>query len=288
LGIIPPVVIMFPGRHGAWERGGTIDDVRRIAESAERFGYDYMTCPEHVAVPADRESGTTYWDPLPTFGYLAAFTNRIRFATYMLVLPYHHPLDVAKRYGTLDRICGGRLVLGVGAGYLEAEFAMLGADLQGRGDLTDDAIRGIRASFGRAEPVYEGTHFRFSGMVVDPCGVQQPPPIWVGGRTRRSLRRAVELADAWAPFGVSSEQVEDWLSRAARTDAWHRREAPLEVVRSGDGSRFDPIGARAETLAAARELCDSGATSLSLRFRQDSLEHYLDQLEAMAQLVTEL
>src|SRR5207248_1012900 len=110
-------------------KDGTIDDVRRIAEAADRLGYDYLTCSEHVAIPSDAMDlpGPRYWDPLATFGYLAAFTSRIRFTTSVLVLSYHHPLDIAKRYGGLDRISGGRLNLGVGAGYLEPEFRVLGA-----------------------------------------------------------------------------------------------------------------------------------------------------------------
>ena len=100
------------------------------AVAAERLGYDFCTCSEHVAVPVDVAAvrGATYWDPLSTFGYLAARTARIRFATFVLVLGYHHPLEVAKRYGTLDRVSSGRLVLGVGVGSLEDEFVLLGAE----------------------------------------------------------------------------------------------------------------------------------------------------------------
>jgi len=172
------VLSRVTGQYADWECDGTIEDVRQIAEMADRLGYDYLTCSEHVAIPTQGPDlpGPCYWDPLATFGYLAAFTTRIRLTTSVLVMAYHHPLDIAKRYGTLDRISGGRLILGVGVGYLEPEFRLLGAQYEGRGARADDAIRALRASFGRREPSYSGTHFQFSDMVIEPCGVQQDVP----------------------------------------------------------------------------------------------------------------
>ena len=135
LGIITPALTMLPSAHATWEEAAAWSDVVAIAEAADRLGYDHLTCSEHVAVPGVDASvrGGRYWDPLATFGFLAAVTTRIRFATYVLVLGYHHPLAIAKRYGTLDRVSGGRLVLGVGVGTLEAEFTLLGAAFADRG-----------------------------------------------------------------------------------------------------------------------------------------------------------
>jgi probable F420-dependent oxidoreductase len=287
LGIITPVLSLRAGGHAAWERDGTIEDVRVIAEAADRLGYRFLSCSEHVALPAEAEeySGVRYWDPLATFGYLSAFTSRIRFETSVLVLPYHHPLDIAKRYGTLDQICGGRLILGVGTGYAEKEFAALGIAFNNRGEVTDDAIRAVRASFGTRKPAYEGTHFSFRDVIVDPCGVQERVPLWVGGRTRRSLRRAVELGDGWAPFAVPPLQVRDWLALAAQTGAWQQRTAPLEVTLVTEPP-VDPLGAPSATAAVVRELRDAGATTLAVRFVNSSRAHYLEQLEAMTALVT--
>lgn len=281
LGVISPVLTRFPGLYADWEVDATIDDVCRIAGEAERLGYEYLTCSEHVAIPADALDGRggTYWDPLATFGYLAAHTSRIALATVILVLPYHHPLDVAKRYGTLDRITKGRLVLGVGVGYLEPEFEALGIPFDGRNERSDDALRAIKAAFGRPEPSYEGTHYRFSGLVVQPCGVQQDIPIWVGGRTRRSLRRAAELGDGWCPFGVTTEQIATWLGEET---ALRGRDRLFEVAVP---VRLDPIGNPGEAEATAGELQAAGATILSLRFVHKSIEHYLEQLEAMKELV---
>ncbi len=125
----------------------------------------------------------------------------------MLVLGYHHPLEIAKRYGTLDAVSGGRLILGVGVGSLKEEFDLLGAEFEDRGPRGDDALRALRAALSVHEPRYHGEHYAFDGIVIDPCAVQQHVPLWIGGRTLRSLRRAVALADGWAPFAVSLQQA---------------------------------------------------------------------------------
>ncbi|MGO8859674.1 MAG: LLM class F420-dependent oxidoreductase [Acidimicrobiales bacterium] len=290
-GLLTPVLSLSPGKYSPWELDGTIEDVAKIAATAEGLGYDYLTCSEHVAIPVDHEGGfgggqnpgARYWDPLPTFAYLAAGTRRIRFTTLVLVLSYHHPLSVAKRYGSLDRICNGRLNLGVGVGYLKPEFELLGVPFDDRNARSDDALRAIRASFGRTTPEYEGTFFRFSGMVIDPCGLQEDVPLWVGGRTRRSLRRAVELGDVWCPFALSDEQLRSWLDEAAKTDAWNARRRPLDVAVS---TTVDPLRAPLETAARVAALREAGATRLTLRFAHDSFAHYVEQLEAMMELAT--
>jgi probable F420-dependent oxidoreductase len=155
--------------------------------------------------------------------FLAARTSRIRLATSVLVLGYHHPLEIAKRYGTLDRISGGRLVLGVGVGSLAPEFALLDAAWEDRGARADDAVRALRASLSTTRPVYDGEYFRFDSFAVEPCAVQRRVPIWVGGGTLRSLRRAVELGDGWMPFGLSGADITRFLDSVELS-------ADLEVV----------------------------------------------------------
>ncbi len=261
-----------------------IADVERVVTEAERLGYHHVTCSEHVGVPRDvaEVRGATYWDPLATFGYLAARTTTIRLATFVLVLGYHHPLAIAKRYGTLDRVCGGRLILGVGVGSLEAEFELLGAPFSGRGDRGDDAIRALRASLSQPEPAYAGTHFQYSGFVIDPHAVQEHVPIWIGGRTERSLRRAVELADGWAPFGLGTADLEAMLVRARDTAAWARRDRPLEIVLQNERP-LDPVGEPERVLERVERFRDLGTSILSVRFVHHSVEHYVEQLAALPQ-----
>jgi probable F420-dependent oxidoreductase len=292
LGIVTPVVTRLPRAHAAWEETAGIEQIARVAAEADRLGYHHLTCSEHVALPAEvvETRGGTYWDPLPVFGYIAARTTTIRLATHVLVLGYHHPLAIAKRYGTLDRVSDGRLVLGVGVGSLREEFELLGAEFDGRGPRADDAIRALRTSLSQREPAYRGQHYAYDGVVVDPCALQRRVPIWVGGRTPRSLRRAVELADGWAPFGLARAQLADMIARARDTDAWARRTAlagasPFELVLPNEHP-FDPGAEPERVREAAARLAEAGATALNLRFVHHSLDHYLEQLAAMREVVS--
>ena len=281
LGVVTPVLTLLPGAHAAWEDDASWDDVIEVVRAADRLGFDHVTCSEHVAVPEKDAAvrGGRYWDPLATFGYLAAVTEQIRFATYVLVLGYHHPLAIAKRYGTLDRVSGGRLVLGVGVGTLQPEFEMLGAPFDDRGDRADDALRALRASFGLALPTYHGEFHDYDGFVVDPHGLQREVPTWVGGRTARSLRRAVELADGWAPFGLSPDAAADMLRRAAETAAWAERDAPVDVILQS--KPVDPSADLDGAGAVLERLREAGATHATLRFVHHSRSHYIEQLEAL-------
>jgi probable F420-dependent oxidoreductase len=291
LGIVTPAVTRLPRAHAQWEETAGIEEIARIAVEAERLGYHHLTCSEHVALPTDvvDTRGATYWDPLPVFGYVAARTATIRLATHVLVLGYHHPLAIAKRYGTLDRVSGGRLILGVGVGSLREEFELLGAEFDGRGGRADDAIRALRASLSQIAPVYRGEHFSYDGFVVDPCAVQSRVPIWVGGRTARSLRRAVELADGWAPFGLARADLADMITRARDSDAWTARAElpdapPFELVLQNERP-FDPGAQPGRVRDAAGRLVEAGATTLNVRVVHHSLAHYLEQLAAMRELI---
>src|SRR5712692_545142 len=284
-GLATPVVTHHPAHGAAWEADAGPAELVRIARAADRLGYHHLTCSEHVAIPAAVAPirGTRYYDPLATFGFLAGQTTRIRFATHVLVLPYHHPLAVAKRYGTLDRLSGGRLILGVGVGTLAEEFALLDAPFDARGERYEDALRALRAAFGRREPAYAGTHYRFDGFVVDPSGVQPQVPIWLGGRSPRSLRRALAFGDGWDPFRLTRDELAALLPHARGWREWRERAAPFELVltpdRLLDPTAPDERAALADELERYRML---GATIVNLRFRHRSLEHYLEQLEAFA------
>ncbi|ORV89326.1 LLM class F420-dependent oxidoreductase [Mycobacterium interjectum] len=278
LSISTPVVTMLPQISGEWEKQASIDDLAQIAEAADRLGYHHLTCSEHIALPAAEQHrrGARYWDPLATFGYLAARTRRIRLATNVLVLGYHHPLEIAKRYGTLDKVSDGRLILGVGVGSLKEEFDVLGVPFDDRGARGDDALRALRASLSVPQPSYHGEFYSFDGMVVDPCAVQQRVPIWVGGRTLRSLRRAATLADGWAPFNVSLRQVREWLGR-------FELEPGFEVVLPPPRP-LDPINEPDRTRDTLADIAAHGATIVSAIFTHTSVQHYLENLHALAEL----
>jgi probable F420-dependent oxidoreductase len=282
LSIASPVVTMDRGAHGSWEQDATIEDLAKVAETADRLGYHHLTCSEHIALPATEleRRGARYWDPLATLGYLAARTLQIRLATSVLVLPYHHPLEIAKRYGTLDLVSNGRLILGVGIGTLKEEFDLIGAPYDDRGPRCDDAIRALRASLSQPEPTYHGDFYNFEGMVVDPCAVQDHVPIWVGGRTLRSLRRAVALADGWTPFAVTADRARQWLDQV---------EVPADFdVVLHPVATLDPIREPARAQEILADTAAAGATIVTVGRAHDTLEDYLDYLEAVAVVCSDM
>ncbi len=278
LSISSPIVTMNPKGSAAWERDATVNDLGLVAETADRLGFDHLTCSEHIGLPADELSrrGARYWDPLATFGYLAARTDQIRFATSVLVLGYHHPLEIAKRYGTLDLISGGRVILGVGIGTLKEEFDLLGAPFDRRGARADDSMRALRASLSQSEPSYHGEFQDFEGLVIDPCAVQDRVPLWVGGQSLASLRRAASLGDGWCPFSVGPLQAAAWLTDVELPAAFDVVLPPTSVL--------DPMNepGRAQEILAETVAC--GATIVTCWFRHRSLADYLENLEAIASL----
>jgi probable F420-dependent oxidoreductase len=281
-GLVTPVVTINPRRFSAWQEAAGIEAIHAIASTADRLGFNHMTCSEHIGIPEEigKQRGERYYDPLATFGYIAAITKRIRFLTHVLVLPYHHPLEVAKRYGTLDRISGGRLILGLGVGSLKPEFELIGAEFARRGEVYTESLAALRSAMGKRDPVFEGRFYRYRDFVIDPHSLQQPVPMWLGGRTRISLRRALASADGWDPFGLDLAQIKTVLAEARSWPEWTARSEPFELVLAADRDHeiTDSAGANAlvAEISAYRE---AGATTLNLYFPSRSLEHYLEQLE---------
>jgi probable F420-dependent oxidoreductase len=278
LGIMTPIVTNVSGAPLTWEKDATISDIGRVAEAADTLGYHHLTCSEHIGIPSVEAArrGTRYWDPLATFGYISARTNRIRMATMTLVLGYHHPLAIVKRYGTLDHVSGGRVILGVGVGSLKVEFDLLGVPFTDRGPRGDDALKALRVALHSNQPSYEGEFYSFDGLTVDPCAVQPNMPFWIGGRTRRSLRRAVTLGDGWAPFAVSADTAAEWLK------AWELPSG-FEVVLMPEHP-LDPVAEYGKTKETLTRMAAAGTTTLSAVFVAHSLDHYLEQLHALVEL----
>lgn len=185
-----------------WELDAGPDDLAAVATAADRAGAFYVAVCDHVAIPppADEVMSTTWYDTVATLGWLAAQTEKVHLLSHVYVLPYRHPLQVAKSFTTLDALSGGRVVLGAGAGHLEAEFALLGVDFAGRGQAVEAAVPIIRAAFAEEYPVVGPGADRGVGVAprpVRPGG----PPIWIGGSSPAAMRRAAELADGWLPQG---------------------------------------------------------------------------------------
>ena len=190
----------------------------QIAQAGDRLGYYCMVAGDHILVPnriaspypytvggefPTGESGE-YFEQLTLLTYLAGVTERIRLAPSVMIVPYRPPLLAAKILATLDVLSQGRLILGVGVGWMAEEFAALDTPpFAERGAVTDEYLRAYKELWTSPEPEFDGKYVQFSGIQFLPKPVQQPhPPIWVGGQSRAALRRAATLGDGWHPVGA--------------------------------------------------------------------------------------
>lgn len=186
-----------------WEAEAGVDELVAVAQACDEAGFDYVAVCDHVAIPlANAEAmSTSWWDTIATLSYLAAVTERVRLLSHVYVLPYRHPLVVAKAWATLDALSGGRAILGVGAGHVADEFAALGVPFQQRGGLLDEAIDAVRAALTDEFASHKGEHWSFEDLGQRPRPVQPRLPIWVGGSSKPAMRRAAERGDGWLPQG---------------------------------------------------------------------------------------
>ncbi len=202
-------------------------DVAELAVAVEAAGWDGFAFTEHPA-PSARwlaSGGHQSVDPLVALSHVAAVTNRIRLLTYLTVVPYRNPLLLAKAAATVDMLSKGRLILGVGTGYLKSEFYALGVDFSERNALFDEALD-VMPLHWKGEPFsYEGRHFTARDIVARPRPIQNPIPIWIGGNSHRTLERVATKAQGWMPLTGSPQ-----LATTARTAYLASLEAVSEQV----------------------------------------------------------
>ncbi len=188
------------------------DVLTHFARAADRLGFDAIETPEHVAFPVGFTSKYPYTrdgsfpsgdefpmpDPLLPLAYIAASTKRIKFGTYVIILPQHHPLYLAKQMATLDVLSRGRTFIGIGSGWLKEEFDALGIDFHARGARTDEAIQAMRALWRDNPSSFHGKHFNFGPLKSFPKPVQKGGiPILVGGISAPAIRRAARYGDGF-------------------------------------------------------------------------------------------
>jgi probable F420-dependent oxidoreductase len=182
-----------------------------MASRADELGFDSVWVHDHVfnvGHVLDRIGGRPYYEPMTFLSFVAARTRRVRLGTSVLVLPYHNPVRLAKAAATLDVLCGGRLVMGVGVGLIEKEMQAMGTPFTERGAYTDEAIAVMRALWSSDEPRFAGKYYRFEGMKFSPRPLQTPSiPLVIGGVSRAAIRRAARLGDGWQPLGLSPEAL---------------------------------------------------------------------------------
>jgi len=273
-----PAIQQIPSRVQPWEREVGGPQLLEAARAAEAAGFDWVACSDHPAIPVSRAGamGAVWFDAGSTLAFVAGVTSRIRLLSHVLVVPYRHPLVVAKQYGTLDRLCGGRLILGVGSGHLKPEFASLGADFERRGPRTDECLRALAAAWEHEVASFQGETIAFRDVIVAPRPVQRPrPPFWVGGNSRAALRRAAVLGEGFVPWQLTPEEFAALAAAARERRAAAGRTDPLELV----APLAAPADAAAEqVLAEARCWRAAGATAFHVGVGAGSWSGYLERL----------
>ncbi|MFG2139461.1 TIGR03619 family F420-dependent LLM class oxidoreductase [Streptomyces sp. NPDC048650] len=281
----------------SWEAAAGPADLVEIARVADRHGFAYIACCEHIAIPRRLAGamGTVWYDPVATLAHLAAVTERVRLLSHVAVVGLKHPLISAKQYATLDHLSGGRLILGVGAGHVPEEFEVLGVEFGRRGVLLDETVDALKAALGPEEFAdFTGKQFAFSGLGQAPRPAQTPrPPIWVGGSSPAAVRRAAVRGDGWLPQGDRRDQLPGRMAKllALREAAGIEEPIvigtiaePLYVGEPGwDVGRRTLTGAPERIAASLREYRAMGVAQIQVRFRSRSRSELTDQMAAFAQ-----
>ena len=273
-----PAVQQIPSRVRPWEHevdGAKLLDSARAAEAA---GFAWVACSDHPAVPVSRAQamGPTWFDAGSTLAFVAGVTTRIRLMPHVLVLPYRHPLLVAKQYGTLDFLTGGRVIMGVGSGHVKPEFKTLGADYEARGKVTDEYLRALAAAWEHDVAHFDGEFVTVREMMVWPRPVQKPrPPFWVGGNSNAAVKRAARFGDGWIPWDLTPE---DFAAKAA-----YARHLRHDAGRSGAFTLVAPLSVAADAVAdpVLRDVTrwrEAGATAFHVGLAADSWPQYLDRI----------
>ncbi len=276
--------------------------IRSTAVRAEALGYDSVWVSDHVVVPHANvvNFGETIFDPLVTLGVLAGATSRVRLGTTVLIVPYRNAVVTAKMISSLDALSGGRVVFGIGAGWLPAESAMLGVPFAERGAMTDEYLRAMQELWTAPAPSFSGTYTQFSGLVFEPKPVQKPhPPIWVGGHSRAALRRTAQFGAAWHPINRPPAELRAGRAELEQLCQARGRSAPpaialrndIRVLRPGQSAPASAHGGRvlagepAALIEQIGELADCGVEHLVLEFLAADGRELDEQMSTFAERV---
>jgi len=270
--------------------------VREMSQALEAAGIDACYVTDHPAPDAEwlrQGMGHDALDPFSAFAFVAAATTRLRLHTNIVVMAYRNPFLTAKSAATLQVLSGGRLILGVGAGYQKAEFEALGVDFHKRGKLFDEALEVIRMAWSGGPVVYQGTHFNAAGN--EPRPVPDPaPPIWIGGGSDKAVQRAAHWGDGWCPFfaaptmsalnrdtGIHSvEQLGEKIAMLHELRAKAGRSGPFDIA-IGPKARlgYGKSGGADAYLEAVGELAEAGVTWAMAEPPHASRQQYLENVQ---------
>ncbi|MBI5506162.1 MAG: LLM class F420-dependent oxidoreductase [Deltaproteobacteria bacterium] len=267
-----------------------------LARTADRCGWDWLAVSDHIVFPRRLETrypyaddGKPMWfadtpwpDPLTAIAAMAAVTRRLRFLTHVYILPARHPLLVAKQVGTVAYMSGGRVALGVGAGWMKEEFDLLGRDFHRRGASMNEAIEVMRKLWQGGMVEYHGSEVAFEGLQMSPVPAQ-PVPILIGGVSDAALRRAARLGDGWISVLHSTDELALLIGRINELRREYGTDVkPFEMVVACSDA-FDVDGYRRLRDVGATTLCTApwvlyGADPGSLEEKQDSLERFAEDV----------
>ncbi|MFI6940047.1 LLM class F420-dependent oxidoreductase [Streptomyces sp. NPDC050418] len=277
--------------------------VMEMARAAEDAGFDAAFVTDHP-FPGDRwlaHGGHHTLDPMVTLSFAAAATTTLRLHTNLFVPAYRNPFVSAKMISTLDALSAGRVILGVGAGYLEPEFAALGADFEGRNDALDEALRAMRAAWTGESVVFEGAGYAAPGNTMLPRPAQERIPVWIGGNSKRAIRRVVDLGDGWLPMPAPAKAsktlrtpgIETLAGLRARLDYLEEyaasvgRTAPVDVTFMPRGlSMFS--GADLDADAIVEDLAEQaavGVTGVTIALPARTRAEFLEQAASFGERV---
>ena len=258
-----------------------------FAQAAEAAGFESLWTVEHVVVPSGYDSPYPYDpsgkmpggedfpipDPLIWLSYVASATTRINLATGILILPQRNPVVLAKELATLDHLSNGRMILGIGVGWLEEEFDAIGVPFAERGRRTDDHVGAMRALWTEEKASFHGEFTNFDGCISRPQPVQGTIPVHIGGHTDIAAKRAGRLGDGFFPGKGSHEELARSFDLVRRTAVEHGRDPDaIEMTTGGRGA----VGARA--LDEVKALADIGTHRVIL----PAFLFYADPVGALA------
>jgi probable F420-dependent oxidoreductase len=275
-----------------------VEDVQAIvqlATRAEALGFASVWVHDHVFNAGHvlrRIGDRPYYEPLTLLSYVAARTERVGLGTSVLVLPYHNPIRLAKAAATLDVLCGGRLILGVGVGAVAPESEAMGSPYAERGAITDEAIAVMKELWTRDDPSFTGKYHRFSGMKFAPKPQQQPHvPLLIGGNSRAAIRRAVRLGNGWHPLAVAPEVLAQglrYLHEQAQAAGRDMAEIPvsLSIPLGPSSARRAALGtAPGEIVRNLQAYADLGVHMFAISGHTDQMAEILSAMDMLAREV---
>ena len=287
------------------------DNIVGITLAAERLNYDSVWLSDHLLVPKDKPRYGHIYEVLTTMAYLAGMTKRIHFGTSVLILPQRDAILTAKQIATLDDLSGGRVIIGVGAGWIEGEYNNLGADFHRRGKHLNEAIQVMKRLWQEDDPHFEGEFYNFKDVLFGPKPAQPGgPPIWVGGSSEAAIRRIALLGDGWNADDSPLAQLEAVTEQVRTMTAENKRSVEISLRRTVDlrpaaaeagliaapttGGGVDQAGrwpggtagALTGTLAEVKSFIDQvaeiGVSHFIFQFEHNTQEEHLAQIELFA------